>query len=73
MRMEWKDDGVVMEKVDDDTRMKLESALNAAATTLKKGLTMNAGGQRAENQYGAAYQALVQAGLRTQLRERYRG
>lgn len=58
----------------DDTA-KLEARLRAASDRLAKLAATNApyGAKvTAEHNYGAAYQQLVHAGLRPQLREKYR-
>ena len=63
-----------MSKVSAEEAARLESNMNVASSKLRKdgGLTMSGGGATAEVQYGIAYQQLVQAGLRPQLKEKYR-
>lgn len=51
---------------------RLEGNLRAAQTEMAKALPTANGGQRAEQRYAAAYQALVKAGVRPQLRRKYR-
>lgn len=51
---------------------RLESNMNSASSQVKKSLPMRQGGAGAEKAYGAAYQALVRAGLRPQIRAKYR-
>jgi hypothetical protein len=46
--------------------------LERASKTLAKGLTISGGGAKAEKLYGAAYQACVSAGLKPQLKRKYR-
>lgn len=55
-----------------DQEQKLRSAYNAASAQVAKCLRMSAGGSKAEQKYGRAYQALVRAGLAPQIRARYR-
>jgi hypothetical protein len=50
---------------------RLISDLNSAASNLKKSIGGKAG-EGAEKLYGQAYQALVKAGLRPQLKGKYR-
>lgn len=50
---------------------RLESNLNAAASTVKKQMG-GKGGEGAEKVYGQAYQALVKVGARPQIRKKYR-
>jgi len=45
---------------------------NAAGEKIRKGLSKNGGGAAAEKDYSAAYQRLVQLGLRPQIKYRYR-
>lgn len=49
---------------------RLERALAAALDKVRKTIGKSAGG--AENAYGQAYQALVKAGARPQIRYKYR-
>lgn len=51
----------------------LERNLEAASRDLRKALPTTKGGVGNENNYSAAYQALVRAGVRPQLRSKYRG
>lgn len=51
---------------------KLEQAMDAASRNVAKCLPVQSGGGGAENAYAQAYQALVRAGLRPQLRKKYR-
>jgi hypothetical protein len=46
--------------------------LDAAAKKVQQGLAMRHGGSAAEDEYGAAYQAAVAAGLKPQIRAKYR-
>lgn len=50
---------------------RLESDMNAASTALRK-IAGGKAGEGVEARYGQAYQALVKAGARSQLREKYR-
>lgn len=50
----------------------LERAMVAASGALKKCLPTGQGGTKNENVYEAAYQELVKAGARPQLRAKYR-
>ena len=50
---------------------RLESNLNALSTQLKRQVGGKAG-EGTEKQYGQAYQALVKAGFRPQIRKKYR-
>jgi hypothetical protein len=53
-----------------EEQKKLEAALENASKDLVKA---KAGAMDAENKYGSAYQALVKAGYRRQIRLKYRG
>lgn len=57
--------------MDEDTRDRLERNFASASANVRKGMG-GKGGDAAEKVYGQAYFALVQAGLRPQLREKYR-
>lgn len=50
---------------------RLESAFNAASTAIKKQVG-GKGGEGIEAKYGQAYQALVKAGVKPQIRQKYR-
>ena len=50
---------------------RLESNLNALSTQLKRQISGKVG-EGTEKQYGQAYQALVKAGFRPQIRKKYR-
>jgi hypothetical protein len=50
----------------------LERRFAAASTRINRGLTMQSGAGRDEGVYAAIYQELVRAGLRPQIRKRYR-
>jgi hypothetical protein len=50
----------------------LHRRFEAATARVHEQLHLRQGGQAAENEYSAAYQALVKAGLAPQLRARYR-
>lgn len=50
---------------------RLESSLNSASTAVRKQMGGKTG-ESAEKVYGQAYQALVKAGFRPQLRKKYR-
>ena len=50
---------------------RLNSALNVASQNLRK-IVGGKAGEGTENKYGEAYQALVRAGARPQLRAKYR-
>ena len=54
-----------------DDKDRLESNMNSAATALKR-IAGGKAGEGTEKVYGQAYQALVKAGLRPQLRKKYR-
>lgn len=56
-----------MANVSDEVAERLLRDMDAASDRLRKG-----GNPKAEVAYGVAYQALVRAGLRTQLRAKYR-
>lgn len=60
----------VVDKRGNQMSEELERALAAAAKRL--GVGTNNGGAGTEKAYGAAYQALVRAGVRPQLRAKYR-
>lgn len=57
--------------IDERERDRLESNFNSAATALKR-ITGGKAGEGIEKSYGQAYQALVKAGLRPQIRKKYR-
>lgn len=50
---------------------RLKSNFNAASSTIHKSMG-GKGGESAEKVYGQAYQALVKAGAKSQLRKKYR-
>lgn len=50
---------------------RLISNFNSASTSVKKSMG-GKGGEGAESAYGQAYQQLVKAGLKPQLRKKYR-
>lgn len=55
-----------------DEQEKAERDFRAAGDKIRKQLAMKSGGAAAEKDYSAAYQKLVQLGLRPQIKERYR-
>lgn len=58
-----------MSKSNDD----LLADFERASKDLQKNATLASGAARIEKAYGTAYQALVAAGLKPQLRKKYRG
>lgn len=58
-----------MEKIDAD---RLRNQFEIASKKVKQALNSPKGGLAAENEYSAAYQKLVKAGLAQQIRKRYR-
>lgn len=50
---------------------RLESDFNAASTAIRKQVG-GKGGEGIEAKYGQAYQALVKAGVKPQIRQKYR-
>lgn len=50
---------------------RLESNFNSASTALRR-IVGGKGGEGVEKTYGQAYQSLVKAGLRPQIRKKYR-
>ena len=50
---------------------RLESDFNSASSALKR-IVGGKGGEGTEKNYGQAYQQLVKAGLRPQIRKKYR-
>lgn len=57
--------------MDDKEKDRLESDFNLNSTALKR-ITGGKAGEGVEKKYGQTYQALVKAGLRPQLRKKYR-
>lgn len=57
--------------MEDREKDRLESNFNSAATALKR-ISSGKAGEGVEKAYGQAYQALVKAGLRPQIRKKYR-
>lgn len=57
--------------IDERERDRLESNFNSATTALKR-IAGGKAGEGTEKVYGQAYQALVKAGLRPQIRKKYR-
>jgi hypothetical protein len=56
-----------------DDEQRAISAMNKATIDLSKALPTANGGLKNEGAYGVAYQRLVQLGLASQLRRKYRG
>jgi hypothetical protein len=54
-----------------DNVERLQSDFNAASTAIKKQVG-GKGGEGTEAKYGQAYQALVKAGAKPQIRQKYR-
>jgi hypothetical protein len=54
-----------------DNVERLQSDFNAASTAIKKQVG-GKGGEGTEAKYGQAYQALVKAGVKPQIRQKYR-
>jgi len=61
-----------MSIVTNDEAARLRQDFEAASRGVKAGLPMKNGGGAAENRYSETYQRLVDAGLATPLRGRYR-
>ena len=58
--------------VSNDVAERLERDMEAASKNVAKRLPAAMGGTGAEVQYSLAYQALVRAGLRPQMKKKYR-
>lgn len=61
----------VMEEKMSEDKERLESNMNAASTSLRR-IASGKAGEGVEKVYGQAYQALVKAGFRPQIRKKYR-
>lgn len=57
--------------MDDKEKDRLESNFSAASNALKR-IASGKAGEGIEKTYGQTYQALVKAGLRPQIRKKYR-